>query len=130
VNLTGNGILAPRPIVELSVTAIGYGNAIFGGATSSQNVTLRNGGGAALAIQSLFTVGDFVLANGCPASLASAASCVVSIQFNPLGVGGRTGELVLNTNAQGSPHRIPLSGTGCRWFSQATSRFYLTSCSN
>ena len=130
VNLTGNGILAPRPIVELSVTAIGFGNNIFGGATSSQNVTLRNGGGVALAIQGILTAGDFVLANGCPASLASTASCVISIQFSPLGVGGRSGELVLNTNATGSPHRIPLSGTGCRWFSQATSRFFLTSCSN
>ena len=130
VNLTGNGILAPRPIVELSVTAIGYGNNIFGGATSSQNVTLRNGGGASLLIQSIFTTGDFVLANGCPASLASTASCVIGIQFSPLGVGSRTGELVVSTNANDSPHRIPLSGTGCRWFSQVSSRFYLTSCSN
>jgi len=126
--LTGNGILAPRPIVNLSVTAIGYGNAIFGGATVSQVVTLRNTGGVALNIQNLFTVGDFVVTSACPGSLASGASCVINVLFGPLGIGRRTGELVLVTDAQGSPHRIALSGTGCRWFSQAQSRFFLNMC--
>ena len=130
VTLTGNGILAPRPIVELSVTAIGYGNAIFGGATAGQVVTLKNTGGLALNIQSLFTSGDFVVMSSCGPSLPSAASCVINLLFSPLGIGNRTGELVLVTNAQGSPHRISLSGTGCRWFSQAQSRFFLTSCGN
>ena len=128
VALTGNGILAQRPIVELSVTAIGYGNAIFGGATAGQVVTLKNTGGLALGIQNLFTVGDFVVSSSCGSSLASGTSCVINVLFGPLAIGGRTGELVLVSNAQGSPHRVLLSGTGCRWFSQVTSRFFLTSC--
>ncbi len=128
VSLTGTGILAPRPITDLSVTAIGYGNAIFGGASSGQVITLKNTGGLGLQIQSVFTTGDFVVMNSCPAVLSSGNSCVINVTFSPLRMGQLSGELVLISNAQGSPHRIPLSGTGCRWFSQAQSRFFLTSC--
>jgi hypothetical protein len=128
VNLSGNGVLAPGPIVDLPVTAIGFGNAILGGATASQVVTLRNTGGLPLSIQNLYTAGDFIQMNSCPASLASGANCLVNVLFSPLGIGNRTGELVLVTNAPGSPQRILLSGTGCRWFSQAQSRYYLTAC--
>ncbi len=128
VILTGNGILVPRPIVDLSVTTIGYGNAIFGGASSGQVITLKNTGGASLQISNLFTTGDFVVMNSCPAVLSSGNSCVINVTFSPLHVGQRSGELVLISNAQGSPHRIPLSGTGCRWFSQAQSRIFLTIC--
>jgi hypothetical protein len=130
VQLTGSGILAPLPIASLSVTSIGYGNNIFGGATPNQVVTLRNTGGVALSITSIFTIGDFFQSNGCPLSLAAGASCVVNVQFSPLGVGNRSGELQVLSNAAGSPHKVLLSGTGCRWFSQAQSRFFLTSCGN
>jgi hypothetical protein len=130
VLLSGTGVLAPRPIAELTVTAIGYGNNIFGGATPSQTVGLRNTGGVALSIQGIFATGDFVQASSCPASLAPGASCIVSVMFSPLGLGSRTGELQILTNASGSPHRVLLSGTGCRWFSQSQSRFFLTACGN
>jgi len=130
VQLTGSGILAPSPIASLSVTSIGYGNNIFGGATPNQVVTLRNTGGVALSIASVFTIGDFFQNNGCPSSLAAGASCVINVQFSPLGVGNRSGELQVLSNAAGSPHKVLLSGTGCRWFSQAQSRFFLTSCGN
>ena len=128
VTLSGNGILAPRPIVELSATAVGYGNAIFGGATSGQAITLNNAGGAPLLIQLVYTVGDFTQISTCPTSLESGAKCVITAIFSPLGVGNKTGELVIVSNAQGSPHHIPLSGVGCRWFSQSQSRFFLTLC--
>ena len=128
VNLTGNGILAPRPVVNITATAIGYGNVIFGGATPNQIVTLTNSGGQAMNIPSIVVTGDFVQMNNCGTSLASLASCTISIIFTPLGQGARFGELILTSSATSSPDRIQLSGTGCRWFSQAQSRFFLTSC--
>ena len=128
VNLTGNGILAPRPVVNITATAIGYGNVIFGGATPNQIVTLTNSGGQAMNIPSIVVTGDFVQMNNCGTRLASLASCTISIIFTPLGQGARFGELILTSSATSSPDRIQLSGTGCRWFSQAQSRFFLTSC--
>ena len=128
VSLTGNGILAPRPVVNITATAIGYGNVIFGGATPNQIVTLTNSGGQVLSIANLVVTGDFIQMSNCGTSLASLASCTISIVFTPLGQGARFGELILTSSATTSPDRIQLSGTGCRWFSQAQSRFFLTSC--
>ena len=65
IALTGNGILAPRAIANLTSTAIGFGNVIFGGATPSQVVTLTNSGGQAMSITSLAVTGDFIQSNNC-----------------------------------------------------------------
>ena len=93
-------------------------------------VTITNTGGQALLFPSIAVVGDFVQTNNCGASLAPQAVCTINILFTPLGQGPRFGELVLTTNAATSPDKIQLSGTGCRWFSQAQSRFFLTACGN
>ena len=128
VALSGNGILAPRVIVNLSMTAAGYGNVIFGGATPNQIITLTNSGGQAMNIANILVTGDFVQMNNCGTSLASLGSCTISVLFTPLGQGARFGDLFVTTNASTSPDRVQLSGTGCRWFSQSQSRFFLTSC--
>jgi hypothetical protein len=128
VALGGTGVLAPRPIASLSLTAIGYGNSIFGGASTSQTVLLKNDGGLPLTIQSIVATGDYTVAHNCGSSIASLASCTINVFFVPTALGGRGGELQVFSNAQGSPHLVQLTGTGCRWFSQAGSRFYLTSC--
>ncbi len=128
VSLSGNGILAPRPIANLSMTAAGFGNVIFGGATPNQIITLSNGGGQVMTISSIVVVGDFVQSNNCGTSLASLASCTINVLFTPLGQGIRSGELIVTTSAASSPDRVPVSGTGCRWFSQSQSRFFLTNC--
>lgn len=130
VQLVGNGILAARPVVDLSTTVIGYGNAIFAGATPMQTIKLSNVGGATMQIQNIYTIGDFVQGSNCTSSLASGASCLIDVRFNPLLLGLRTGELVVVTNAQTSPERVPLSGTGCRWGGQVQNRLFLTVCRN
>ncbi|MEQ1517196.1 MAG: choice-of-anchor D domain-containing protein, partial [Usitatibacteraceae bacterium] len=126
--LTGNGILAPRAVVNVTTTAIGFGNVIFGGATPSQNITLTNTGGQTMNIAGIAATGDFLQVNNCGTSLASLASCTINVRFTPLGQGSRAGEIIINSNATTSPDRIPLSGTGCRWFSQSQSRLFLTAC--
>ena len=127
-SVSGNGILAPRAVVNVTTTTIGFGNVIFGGAAPNQGITLTNSGGQALSISSIVLVGDFVQMNNCGTSLAAQATCTLNIVFTPLAQGLRVGELILTTNATTSPNRIPLSGTGCRWFSQSQSRLFLTSC--
>ncbi len=128
VTLSGNGILSPLPVATFNLTAIGFGNSIFGGASSPKPVTLTNTGGAVLNISNIVLGPDFVQMNNCGGALGSAASCTINVQFSPLGTGPRSGDLQLFSNAAGSPHKVSLSGTGCRWFSQAQSRFFLTAC--
>ena len=126
--LTGSGILAPRPLVSLSTSVIGFGNVIFGGATSSQIVILTNPGGQAMSIARIDVTGDFLQTNNCGTSLAALASCTINIGFAPLGTGPLSGEFVLTSTAATSPDRIQLGGTGCRWFNQSKSRLFLTVC--
>lgn len=128
VAVSGTGIRAPRPVASLSLTALGFGNTIFGGAAGAQTVTLANSGGVPLAIQGLVVSGDFVQANNCAGTVDVAGSCTINVQFSPLGLGFRGGELLVYSNAEGSPHRVALNGTGCRWFSPSQSRFFLTTC--
>jgi archaellum component FlaF (FlaF/FlaG flagellin family) len=130
VPLSGNGILGPRSVATLTATVIGFGDAIFGGATANQIVRITNTGGQALTFASIVAVGDFVQNNDCGTSLLPLASCTINVSFTPLATGARFGELVLTTNAPSSPDKVQLSGTSCRWFSQAQSRFFLTSCGN
>ena len=126
--LGGNGVLAPRPIANLTTTAIGFGNVIISGATPSKVVTLTNAGGQTMNIQLIDVTGDFVQANNCGSSLAPLASCAINVAFMPLASGAMFGELVVTSNATSSPDRIQLGGTGCRWFSQSKSRLFLTVC--
>jgi hypothetical protein len=81
-----------------------------------------------LAISNIVVGADFLQMNNCAGALSSAASCTINVMFSPLGMGARSGELQVFSNAGGSPHKVTLSGTGCRWFSQAQSRFFLTTC--
>jgi hypothetical protein len=131
IPVSGNGILAPRPVAEVDVTGIGYGNSIFGGASSSRLVTLKSVGNSPLEIRNIFSTGsDFTQMNSCASSLPTNATCLIAVTFVPLGMGVKAGELQIVTNAIESPHRVQLSGTGCRWFSQTSSRFFLTTCGN
>lgn len=131
VAVSGNGILAPRPAADVSVTAIGFGNTIFGGASNRQLVTLTSVGSSPLEVRNVFIAGpDFVQSGSCPGTLPTGATCVIGVLFSPLGIGGKTGELQIVSSAPESPHRVSLSGRGCRWFSQTASRFFLTSCGN
>ena len=98
------------------MTGLGFGNAIFGGATPGQLVTLTNIGGVAMSIAGILTTGDYVQTNNCGATLNTDASCSINVLFAPLRLGSRPGELQVYTNADGSPHRVLLGGTGCRWF--------------
>jgi len=129
--LTGqSGCTSIAPAGSCTLTAVGYGDVIFGGATPNQIITLTNSGGQVLNILNVAVTGDFIQVSNCGTSLASLTSCTISILFTPLGQGARFGEFILTTSAGTTPDRIQLSGTGCRWFSPAQSRFFLTACGN
>lgn len=130
VALTGVGVPVPRPIATLSLTAISFGNTIFGGAAATQTVVLQNTGVLPLAISGVVASPDYVQLNNCPASLAPQASCTLQVQFVPTGLGPRVGDLQVISNAQTSPDRVALRGVGCRWFSVANARLFTTLCGN
>jgi len=112
VSLTGTGTAVAAPALSLGSTSLGFGSVAVGTSTAAQMVTLTNSGSAALAIQGIQAGGVFTQTNDCPASLAAAASCTVSVVFTPAAAGAATGALTVTSNASGSPHSVALSGTG------------------
>ncbi len=130
VTLSGNAVPVPVPVVQLSASILSFGNVIYGGTPASQGVTLTNTGTAPLTILSVIETGntDFTVVSACGPSLAAGAHCNLGISFSPHAIGSRAGTVTLTSNAAGSPHKITMTGVGCRYFSPAAARFFLTSC--
>ncbi len=130
LNLSGNGVPVPKPVVRLSATTLGFGNVIYGGTPGAQAFTLGNIGTAPLVIQGITTSGnsDFTQTNTCGTGLAAQAQCTISLRFAPHALGARSGTVTIRSNADGSPHNVQMGGSGCRYFSPAAARFFLTSC--
>lgn len=104
------------PAISLSATTIAFGNETTGISSPPQSVTLTNNLPTAVNIASIAitgtNAGDFMQSNTCGTSLASGASCTVSIIFTPTATGNRSASVTIADNAPGSPQTISLTGTG------------------
>ena len=115
IALTGSGAPPAEPVIELSVTSLSYGNTLVGAATGAQVVTVRNAGGAPLAISSLDLRGEFSVANGCTTPIAPGDTCRLDVGFRPIIPGSRLGRLDVLSNASNGTKGVDLAGTGCRF---------------
>jgi Abnormal spindle-like microcephaly-assoc'd, ASPM-SPD-2-Hydin len=114
VSLSGTGSNS-APGVGLAPTSLSFGGQLLTTTSAAQTVTLTNTGTSSLTINSIAASGDFKETNTCgtlPATLAASANCTISVTFAPTAVGARTGTLTITDNAGGSPHTVPLTGTG------------------
>jgi hypothetical protein len=117
VSLSGTGTAPPG--VGLAPTSLAFGNQALSTTSAAKTVTLTNIGTGALTITSIATSGDFAEtstgAGACPispATLAAGANCTINVTFTPTVLGARAGNLTITDNAAGSPHTVPLTGTG------------------
>ncbi len=120
ISLSGNAI-PPAPgtpdVVLNPASALNFpGTPTQGTISSPQTVTLTNSGDAPLqilsAVLSGFNASDFsISADTCSGSLASKASCAISIVLSPLAFGVRSTTLTITGNAANSPQSLALSGT-------------------
>ncbi len=112
VALSGTGVAPDAAAVTLGSMSLSFGNQLVGSISAPQTVSLTNSGGATLTISSIVASGDFSLSHTCGASLAPAATCLISVTFAPSVTGPRSGAVTITDNAPGSPHAVALSGTG------------------
>jgi hypothetical protein len=110
VSLTGTGVATP--LVSLSPTSLTFPAQLVGTSSSAQSVTLSNTGSATLSITSITVSGDFFQTNNCGASLATSASCTLSVTFKPTATGTRTGAVTITDNANPATQSVSLTGTG------------------
>ncbi len=108
--LAGNGSSAPA--VAFLPASLTFANQNVNTTSLPQNVVLTNTGGAVLNITNIIASGDFAQGNSCGPSLGSGASCTIAVTFTPTASGPRAGAVTVTDNAPGSPHTLPLNGTG------------------
>ncbi|MFL5926696.1 MAG: choice-of-anchor D domain-containing protein [Gaiellaceae bacterium] len=116
VLLSGTGT-APVLSFGLGVTSLPFGSQRIG-TTMPHPVVITNDGTASLTFTGATLAGPNVSelavgANGCLGlALSPGGTCTISVEFSPTTVGQKTAELRVADDAAGSPHTLPISGTG------------------
>jgi len=83
--------------------------------SAAQTVKLTSGGIASLRISSITPSSGFVVKHTCPlspATLGVGTSCMISVSSRPTIDGPYSGSVKIVDDAAGSPHTVPLAGTG------------------
>lgn len=109
--LTGVGLDTTATLTPTSAT---FGSVYAGGGTSTaQTFTVTNTSAIAIGITKVSVTGNFTETTTCGATLASGATCTVSVVFAPQSIGTLTGTLsVTNTSTANSTLTATLTGTG------------------
>jgi hypothetical protein len=112
VSLTGTGTAA-----GFNPVSVNFGSQKVGTTSAPQNIILTNVAATGnMKITSIAIVGtnagDFAQTNTCPASLAPAQSCTITVTFTPSATGSRSASVSVTDNGGGSPQAVPLSGSG------------------
>ena len=100
------------PNATLSPTSLTFGSEDSGTTSAAQSITLNNYGTTTLSITGITTSANFGQTNTCDSTLASGATCTVSVTFAPSQTGSLNGTLSFADNAVDSPQIASLSGTG------------------
>jgi hypothetical protein len=103
---------ASAPSVALSPSSLQYGTQTMGASSEPQTALLRNMGSSPLSIASIGASGDFAESDNCGTSVPAAGSCTLSVIFTPTDAGVRSGSIVWQDDAAGSPHTVTLEGFG------------------
>ena len=93
-------------------SAVTFGSQTLNTTAPQQLVSLTNTGADTLNIASITAGGDFAVVSNCGTAVAAGATCAVAVTFTPTVAGARSGTLSFVDDASGSPHQVPLAGTG------------------
>jgi hypothetical protein len=91
--LTGTGI----PDLNFSGQALQFGSHDVGSSTT-QTVTVTNAASGTVPVPAITTTGDYATTTTCGTTLATAASCTISVIFTPTTTGDRPGTLTVGVN--------------------------------
>ncbi len=104
-NQVGTGTIAPATLI--------FASQAVGTTSGAESLTVQNTGGLALTLgAATASSSDFVLDDQCPASLATGASCAISIVFAPTATGPRSATVTVAANVQGGVLNANLQGDG------------------
>jgi len=110
-------VQAGTPGFMPSVSPLDCGTTFIGGLMHNHALSIKNNGTASLNISGVTLVGsEFAFLGGSPPTLgpvpAGSSSLSFDLIFTPTGAGTRTGQMIIQDDAPGSPHTISLMGFG------------------
>lgn len=114
--LSGNGVPVPAPRVGFVAAAdpLDFGSQTVGGLYAPQPARIVNSGTAELVISGVTVQGaafSSTDAAACVRRLAPNETCDLTLRFAPTATGAATGQLLVSSNAAGSPQALRLAGT-------------------
>jgi hypothetical protein len=108
VSLTGNGVIP----VTISPAAINFPNQATNTTSAVSNLTVTNNLSVPINIAGIGAGTGFAQSNTCGASLASGASCTVSVTFSPSAIQYYSSAVTITDSAPTSPQTVPITGNG------------------
>jgi hypothetical protein len=112
ITLSGTGELP----VALNPASLAFGTVKVGTTSAAKTIVMTNNLKNTLSITSITLAGvhpgDYAETNNCGTSLASKASCTISVTFSPKATGIRPASLSVADSANTSPQVAKLGGTG------------------
>jgi len=100
-------------VLKLVPKQLNFGRQPVNSASAPQTVAATNTGSVAIDLYQIISSGvDFKQTNDCPASLAAAASCTITVMFRPAIEGPREGAVILFASDGSAPHTIVVTGAG------------------
>jgi hypothetical protein len=118
---TANGItksktLTVTPAASVSPTVLDFGSVSVGSTSEPLAATLTNKGAIAVSIDSIAVTGTyaswFPMTENCPNSLASGASCTITVRFAPVAAATRSAKVTITNSATATPLAVTVRGTG------------------
>jgi hypothetical protein len=109
-------LLGSATALQLSPTALNFGNQKVGTTSQPKQVTVTNKSAVTIPVTSTGIGGadnnDFSESDTCSGQISAGASCAMTITFKPLKVGARSGTAFIDVGQGANPPFVPLSGTG------------------
>jgi TolB protein len=116
LSLTVNSLPSSGPIVTKTPSSLTFPAQIVLTPSTAQAVAVQNEGTAPLIISkvSFAGLGDFgiIQTPTFPVTVGPGSQTTFEVYFEPQATGARSGVMYVWDNASGSPHSIPLAGTG------------------
>ena len=112
-------VLLNLPVISIFPNTIAFGNEVVHHKSNAQTITIGNPSGTPFGITSIKMAGanpgNFAQTNTCPvspATLASGATCSITVTFTPSATGTRSGKIEITDTVPGSPQSLTLTGNG------------------
>ena len=118
VNLVVSTGVSSIPDYSLSPTTVVFGSQLLNLTSSTQVITLSNGGGSTLTITSIGLSGpnaaEYSQIHTCASTLPSDGECKISVNFKPISAGTKSALLTVVAADGAGTKYVNLSGTGVK----------------